>query len=73
MSGGDTLDRLLPLHPLYQIKNSPFRDKIIPRQDVDLHGVAKVRDEQLIVGKRNETQSNRRKGRLHDKGREKTG
>lgn len=39
-------------HPFpYQIKNPIFRDKIIPRQDVDLHGVAKVGDEELVMGK----------------------
>lgn len=49
----------------YQIKNSPFRDKIISCQDVDLHGVVKVGGKELIVRKRNETQSNPRNGRIH--------
>lgn len=49
----------------YQIENSPFRDKIIPCQDVDLHGVAKVGGEELIVRKRREMQSNPRNSRIH--------
>lgn len=60
---GNSLERLptlnappsSPIHFPYQIKNSPFRDKIIPRQDVDLHGVAEVGGEELTVRKRNET------------------
>lgn len=54
VDGGNTIERLPPpfTHPFpYQIKNSPFRDKIIPCQDVDLHGVAEVGDEELMVGK----------------------
>lgn len=36
-------------HPCpYQIKNSPFGDKVTPGQDVDLHGVAEVGDQELI-------------------------
>lgn len=48
------------IHPFpYQIKNSIFRDKIVPGQDVDLHGIAKVGDQELMVEKRHGTQSNR--------------
>lgn len=39
----------------YQIKNSIFRDKIIPGQDVDLHGIVKVGFQELMVEKRNGT------------------
>jgi hypothetical protein len=32
-------------------KNSPFRDKISLDQDVDLHGVVKMGDQKLVIGK----------------------
>ena len=54
-------------HPCpYQIKNSPFRDKITPGQHVDLHGVAKVWNQELIMEERIGTQSNKRGPRTHE-------
>ena len=50
----------------YQIKNSLFRDKITLGQHVDLHGIAKVWNQELIMEERIGTQSNKRGPRSHE-------
>ena len=53
-------------HPFpCQVKNLTLRNKVISGQDVDLHGVAKVGNQELIMGKRNGTQSNKGDPRIH--------